>query len=197
MKAKERSIEDIVSLLDPNSILRSAFKEDISLVTYNLPEFIPDQTYTSLDINIGKDQDTLDYQEKIAEICKNARHTGKQERFHAGVNEAVRNAYQHGNKKDPMKKVTVSYKSTRDAFEVVVSDEGGKLNVHFIPFILLHRYNELTQPLNFYQFSGTQQAYENSGVGTFVLHMVSDEVNYFKNPSGGLSVQLIVRQEKL
>ena len=197
MVQAKRSIEDILSLLDPNSIIRSAFRDEINLAEQTaLLEFNPDQTYITLELTIRKNQDTLDYQEKIAEICKSARPMGKHERFYAGVNEAVRNAYQHGNKKDPAKKVTVSYKITEDTFEVVASDEGGKLNASFIPFILLHRYRELNQPLSYYQFSGTKQSYENSGIGTFVIHMVSDEVNYFRNSNGGLSIQMIIKKDK-
>ena len=52
------------------------------------------------------------------------------------------------------------------------------------------------QILNFYQFSGTKQPYENAGVGTFVIHMVSDEVNYFRNSNGGLSIQMIIKKDK-
>lgn len=196
MKAKMRSIEDIVSLVDSRSLIRSAFKGKLTLSEHVLPEFKADENYSSLDIHIVKGEDTLDYQGKIAEICKNARATGKHERLHAGVNEAVRNAYQHGNKKDPKKKVIVSYRTVDDNFEAVVSDQGGEINADFVPFILLHRFKQLGQPLSFYQFSGTSQPYENAGIGTYVIHMVADEVNYLRNSSGGLSVQMIVRKDR-
>jgi len=189
------SIEDIVSLVDPNSLIRSAFKDTFVLADYPLPEFSLNENYASLDLQILEGEDVLNHLGKITELCKNGRHTGKQERFHAGVNEAVRNAYQHGNKKDPHKKVTVSYRATDELFEVVVSDEGGEINANFIPFILLHRYNQLSMPSNFYEFSSTTQPYENAGIGTFVIHMVSDEVNYFRNKANGLSVQMIIRKD--
>ena len=191
-----KGIDDIVSLLDPRSLIRSVFRGKISLVDYTLPEFSADDSYASLEIQIRKGEDTLDHQAKIAQICKEGRHTGKQERFHAGVYEAVRNAYQHGNRKDALKKITLHYRSVEDTFEVVVGDQGGEINADFIPFILLHRYKQLGQPLNFYQFSGTKQPYENAGVGTFVIHVVSDEVNYFRNSNGGLSVQMIIKKGK-
>ena len=196
MNTAKGSIDDIVSLLDPKSLIRSAFKGRINLGDNPLPTFSPDRSYTTLEINIAKKEDTLNYAGKIAKICEEGRHTGKQERFHAGVNEAFRNAYQHGNKKDPYKKVTISYRATEENFEVVVSDQGGEINADFIPFILLHRYKQLGQPLDFYQFSGTKKPSENSGVGTFVIHVVSDEVNYFRNSDGGLSVQMIIKKGK-
>ena len=78
----------------------------------------------------------------------------------------------------------------------MVSDEGGELLADFIPFILIHRQG-MERPLSFYDFSpSTPRLEENSGTGTFVMHMSVDEVNYFANYAGGLSVQMIVRKQQ-
>lgn len=193
---KKGSLDDIASLSNPLSLVRSAFKGKIKLAECPLLEFTPDQSYHSTEIRITQDEDSLDYYPAITEICKSARAIGRQEKFHAGVIEAFRNAYQHGNKKNPQKKVTLYHRLQPHSFEVVVADEGGDINADFIPFILMHRYNSLASPESFYHFArGATRAEENSGIGTFVIHKVSDEVNYFKNGANGLSVQMIIRKK--
>ncbi len=199
MNRKKRitnTTEDIFSFLDIGSLVRATFNQKINLNNYSLPLFSPDKKYTSCELTITEDQDTLDYHSFITEICKEGRHTGKHEKFHTGVSEAVRNAYQHGNRKEQKKKVTLSYKAEQDNFEVAVSDEGGELNANFVPFVLLHRHYELHTPVSFYSYAlDAVRRPENAGIGTFVMHMVSDEVNYFKNHDGGLTVQLIIRKD--
>ena len=193
---RRQRVEDIVSLELASSLARVPFRfeESINLSDYDLPKIGLDDSYTSRRFNIPRGKDTLDFHSSLAKICKEARHTGKQEKLLSGLYEAFRNAWQHGNGKNPEKAIEVSYKSTDNDFEVVVSDEGGKISTDFVPFILLHRQG-MDKPLSFYNFSPTAKILEeNSGNGTFVMHMTADEVNYFKNYFGGLSVQLILRK---
>ncbi len=195
--AKGRRIEDIVALSDPDSLVRRPFENGtIRLSDHVLPTFYPDDTYQGLAINIPQDKDAFDFYNPIAEICRAAKPTGKHEKLFGGLYEAFRNAHQHGNKKDPEKAIRINYRATEDAFEVVVSDEGGKLDANFIPFILLHRQG-LDKPYPFYRFAPhVERREENSGTGTYVMHMAADEVNYYKNQWGGLSAQLIVRKSE-
>lgn len=188
-------LDDILSLENDSSLVRIKFKGEIDLADYNLVPFVPNDKYTSKDFFIPKNEDTLDFRAEITEICRQGKFTGKHEKFDGAVYEAFRNAYQHGNHKDPKKKVTLSYRTTPENFEVVVSDQGGKINGDFIPFVLMHRQGHLQTPYSFYKFArNAKQKPENSGIGTYILHMVSDEVNYFTNPDHGLSVQLVIRK---
>lgn len=192
-----KNIDDIFSLENSHSLARAKYKGDIYLPTCGLPTFSPSQEdYTTLDIHIQKGESVFNYNPALTDISQLAKHTEKQDKFYTAIYEAVRNAHQHGNKKDPSKKITLSYKSTEDSFEVIVSDYGGRINANFIPFVLLHRQG-ISNPYNFYQFaSNVKQLPENSGIGTYIIHMICDEVNYYKNKNGGLSVQLIVRKNK-
>jgi anti-sigma regulatory factor (Ser/Thr protein kinase) len=185
------SIDDIFALENKKSITRQRFQEKINLRHYDLSEFNP-EGYEVEVFYIKKGQDTLDYRARIAEICSEGKHTGKHEKFDSGVAEACRNAYQHGNGKDPEKAVTIAYKSTEEDFEVIVSDEGGVLHPDFIPFVLAHRQG-LAQPYSFYRFAlSGKKLDENAGIGTYVMHAVSDEVSYLTNDKGGLSVKMVI-----
>jgi len=188
------TIEDIVALGNHESLARTQFKGRINLREYpDLPKFHADDTYKVKRFNIPNEKDVIDYTASLGEICNEARHTGRHERLFSGLYEALRNAHQHGNQKDSEKAIEIAYRPITDGFEVVVSDEGGKLDASFIPFILMHRQGML-RPLSFYDFApDTQRLEENTGNGTFVIHMSADEVNYFINYAGGLSVQMIVK----
>jgi anti-sigma regulatory factor (Ser/Thr protein kinase) len=192
----EQTIDDLFSLEQPDSLVRRVFAgKRLSLSGLDLKVFVPGETYTIVTFNICEGEDVLDYLEQIRDVSKEGRHTGKHERFHSGVYEAVRNAFQHGNKKDPSKKVIISYKSTDDAFEVVVADEGGSINGNFAPFVLFHRNGLPDKPNSFYKFAPeVERLEENSGIGTYIIHSVSDEVNYFINENGGLSVQMTIKK---
>lgn len=193
--ALENALQDLFSLDDPQSFVRQKFTGYINLKEHDFPLFELDETYSTRVFQIGKNQDTLDYRNDLSAICRGGRHTGKHEKFCSAVVEAFRNAYQHGNHKDSDKKIVVSSKATKDSFEVVVSDEGGLIKTDLAPFVLLHRQG-LNEPYSFYRFApGTVQKSENGGIGTFVIHAVSDEVRYFKNTFGGLSVQLIIHKK--
>lgn len=193
---REATIEDIVSLTSAGSLARRPYHGNITISEHDLPRFNSDDSYKGRRFNIRKGKDTLDFHKSIADICKEARHTGKHEKLVSAVYEAFRNAYQHGNKKNPEKAIEINYRATEDGFEVVISDEGGEINANFVPFILVHRQG-MNRPLSFYDFApGVPRLGENSGNGTFVIHTVADEVNYFVSPFGGLSVQIIVRKSK-
>ena len=188
------NLADIFALDDEHSVTRVKLRDPIDLRQYDIPLFIPDGDYIFRDFSISANQDTLDYRSDISDICKMGRHTGRHEKLDSGVNEAFRNAYQHGNKKDPLKKISIGYKSTETSFEVVVSDQGGLLHGDFISFVLLHRQG-LHKPCPFYEFAtNVVRPSENSGIGTFIMHSVADEVHYYKNQDYGLSVQLIIRK---
>lgn len=118
MIPKRSSIDDIFSLEKPGSFVRSHFTRRVRLseLSLELPIFTPDKAYTIEELTIMEDQDTLDHQDRIAEICKLGRGIDGYERFHVGVIEAFRNAYQHGNRKDPNKNIQLAYRRGSDYF---------------------------------------------------------------------------------
>ncbi len=188
------SLDDICSLENSESIIRRPFHGEIDLRDYILPRFVPGDDYTSIDICVKESEQPFDHYDKLREICTRGKHTGKHEKFYAAVIESFRNAHQHGNKKNPDKKIILAYRATDNGFEVVVSDEGGIINADFIPFILLHRQG-LDQPYSFYRFSPLAvRGPDNSGLGTSTIHLSADAVNYYVNETGGLSVRLFIRK---
>ncbi|MAG52873.1 MAG: hypothetical protein CMH62_02825 [Nanoarchaeota archaeon] len=106
--------------------------------------------------------------------------------------EMVLNAFQHGNRRDPSKQVTISRKVNDASAEIAVIDEGGVIDPELIPFILIHREGRHEeQVMGFYEFAGRDRPNnENLGRGIFFTHTYSDNVQYFKSPEGGLVVHL-------
>ncbi|MBI4146585.1 ATP-binding protein [Candidatus Woesearchaeota archaeon] len=190
------SIDDLFSLKSPDSLTRRQFREPIRIQKdTQLPLFQPDGSYVAETITITPEQNTLDYNGKLAEICKRGAHTGKHERFSNAVYEAFRNAHQHGNKKDPSKTITVHHRSTETTFEVVVSDQGGTLRPDFPAYIAFIRQRPCGI-LSYYTFApGTpRDTNENAGIGTFNIHLTSDRVEYYRNEHGGLSVKMTIEK---
>lgn len=191
-------IDDLFSLGNPGSLARRSYKGTISLQSnYSLPLFHSEEEYSSVEIYFRKNQGVLEHLETLKEICLQIpSDIPKRERFFSGLVEAVKNANEHGNKKDSTKKVSILYRTTEEEFEAVVSDQGGILRASFIPYVLLHRQG-LTAPISYYRFDRTaKQNSGNGGIGTFILHASCDEVNYFRNSDGGLSVQIKVKRTR-
>ena len=106
--------------------------------------------------------------------------------------EAVLNAHEHGNLRNPDKKITLAHRLDPASLTCVVMDQGGVLVSEFVPFILRHREGRhLVAMLDFYQFSKKPKANEgNLGKGTSFIHTYADKVGYFKSEEGGLVVSL-------
>ncbi len=196
---KIESIDDIFAMENAQSITRSAFRDEIDLKKTNLPRFQPGDQYNYLNIFIGDTESVLDYYPQVIEICKKGKHTGKEQKFVSAVVEAIRNAYQHGNKKDPKKKISIAYKATTTSFEVIISDQGGKINANFPLYTQFIKHREkIQESYSFYKFAPDvkQDTNQNSGIGTFMIHLYSDEVKYSVNSDNGLSVQMIIRKDQ-
>jgi len=188
--------DSLFSLVRRDSPARELFQGTINLREHQLPLFVPQPRHQCLEIQVAEDEELMDHYDTIRDIAQAAKRTGKHEKYHTALIEAVRNAYQHGNNKDPKKKVTLHYSDNGLLFETVVSDEGGVLRADFVPYIIFHRFSSLKRPYDFYQFSGVPQLPENSGMGTYIIHGQCDEVHYLTNDKGGLSVKMIVRKEQ-
>lgn len=193
MKDTGAHIDDIFSITDSFSLARSSFPEQVDLRKHDLFCFNPSKDYHHEVLCIPEGKGVIDYIGVLKDICKSfsgvsVNLSGK---WLSALYEAVRNAHQHGNNFDPAKKIDIFYLDEPNRGELVVADEGGILNGNFIPFILYNRMRP-KEALSFYNFApNATQCDENSGIGTFTIHYSADEVRYFKNEKGGLSVQMI------
>ena len=83
------------------------------------------------------------------------------------VTEAVGNAIVHGNKKDPKKKVYITFHLEEDRVKVTVTDEGKGFNP-----------DALTDPLD------PKYIMKESGRGIFILKSLMDDVSFTFSPKG-------------
>ena len=93
------------------------------------------------------------------------------------VREAVTNAVVHGNRQDENKTVDVTLKSSPDAVEISVHDQGAGFNPENVP--------DPTAEENILQASGR---------GIFFMRNFMDEVNWLIRPGGGTTVRMLKRR---
>lgn len=101
----------------------------------------------------------------------------QQDNLAIAVTEAVGNAIVHGNKKDPDKKVYITFQLEEDRVEVSVRDEGEG----FDP-------NELTNPLD------PQYLMKESGRGIFILKSLMDDVS-FSFTNEGTTIRFMLKKK--
>ncbi len=93
------------------------------------------------------------------------------------VREAVTNAVVHGNRQDENKTVEVTLKSSPDAVEISVHDQGAGFNPEAIP--------DPTAEGNILKASGR---------GIFFMRSFMDEVDWLIRPGGGTTVRMLKRR---
>lgn len=89
------------------------------------------------------------------------------------VREAVTNAVLHGNRRNEAKAVKVGFRSSPNAIEITVSDEGEGFDPGNIP--------DPTDPLNILKTSGR---------GILFMRTFMDEVEWSHHPEGGTIVRM-------
>ena len=156
-------------------------------------EIKPDHQVKSLRLNpngfIGGPSKEL--KDVCQSVVEEAIRQGYDSRIFTGIYEAVLNAYQHGNNKDPNKPVTIAFKLSDTQLDVVVIDKGGYLDNNFIKFALQHREGKHKEHfLNFYSVFGIPNPPGNNGTGTSFIYTYFDRVEYYKYEPGGLAVKL-------
>jgi len=92
------------------------------------------------------------------------------------IREAVTNAVLHGNKQDESKEVHVDIKSSPEAIEISVHDEGQGFNPTEVP-----------DP------TAAENIMKTSGRGIFFMRNFVDEVEWLIRPEGGTTVKMIKR----
>jgi serine/threonine-protein kinase RsbW len=93
------------------------------------------------------------------------------------VREAVTNAVIHGNRQDENKTVDVTLKSSPDAVEISVHDQGPGFNPEEVP-----------DP------TAAENILKSSGRGIFFMRTFMDEVDWLIRPGGGTTVRMLKRR---
>ena len=93
------------------------------------------------------------------------------------VREAVTNAVLHGNRQDENKTVDIVLKSSPDAVEISVHDQGPGFNPEEVP-----------DP------TAEENILKASGRGIFFMRSFMDEVNWLIRPGGGTTVRMLKRR---
>jgi serine/threonine-protein kinase RsbW len=93
------------------------------------------------------------------------------------VREAVTNAVIHGNRQDENKSVDVNVKSSPDAVEISVHDQGPGFNPEEVP-----------DP------TAAENILKTSGRGIFFMRTFMDEVDWSIRPEGGTTVRMLKRR---
>ena len=93
------------------------------------------------------------------------------------VREAVTNAVVHGNSQDEDKVVDIVLRSSPDAVEISVHDQGPGFNP-----------NEVPDP------TADENILKTSGRGIFFMRSFMDEVDWFVRPEGGTTVRMLKRR---
>ena len=93
------------------------------------------------------------------------------------VREAVTNAVLHGNRQDDNKTVEIVLKSSPDAVEISVHDQGPGFNPEDVP-----------DP------TASENILKTSGRGIFFMRTFMDEVDWLIGPEGGTTVRMLKRR---
>ncbi|HEX5833044.1 MAG TPA: ATP-binding protein [Pyrinomonadaceae bacterium] len=93
------------------------------------------------------------------------------------VREAVTNAVLHGNRQDENKTVEIVLKSSPDAVEISVHDQGPGFNPEDVP-----------DP------TASENLLKTSGRGIFFMRTFMDEVDWLIRPEGGTTVRMLKRR---
>jgi serine/threonine-protein kinase RsbW len=93
------------------------------------------------------------------------------------VREAITNAVLHGNRQDENKTVDIILKSSPDAVEISVHDQGPGFNPEDVP-----------DP------TATENIMKTSGRGIFFMRTFMDEVDWLIRPEGGTTVRMLKRR---
>jgi len=93
------------------------------------------------------------------------------------VREAVTNAVLHGNRQDENKTIDIVLKSSPDAVEISVHDQGPGFNPEDVP-----------DP------TANENIMKTSGRGIFFMRNFMDEVDWLIRPEGGTTVRMLKRR---
>jgi anti-sigma regulatory factor (Ser/Thr protein kinase) len=184
---------DLFSTRSLDSLVRGAFKpgEPIDLSKVQIDAFSLNPGYNVSTFHFPSENYAADIRRAIEPLCEEAEKQGYGSSLFTALYEAVLNAHQHGNRKDPQKTITIAHRFTHDEVTVAIADEGGELDPEFVPFVIDHREGRHKKGfIDYYTFTAREKPKGNNGTGTSFMHTYVDDVKYFKSASGGLVVLL-------
>ncbi|MDO8467655.1 MAG: ATP-binding protein [Nanoarchaeota archaeon] len=179
---------ELLNLDFRNSLVREMFTKDVILSQLKIPPIVISPDFEDKSFYPSSEKGLYSHSYQFGDGLRDQRFPRK---ILAGVHEAVRNAYQHGNHKDKTKKILLASKISEDSALFLIGDEGGVINQDFVPYIL--RFRQSTYPLitSFYKFSDKSRPYpENQGLGLSTMHLLFDDVQFFRGENGGLVTYL-------
>jgi anti-sigma regulatory factor (Ser/Thr protein kinase) len=191
---------DILDLDSKKSITRKLWNEKtvIDLSDYDIPCYILPSDYSVKELHLPKENYDQDILAGIQKLLRLAKEGGfDKERLHSPVFEGCRNAHQHGNYCDSQKKIIIGYSIIPNkSLDIVIIDEGGKLNPNFFPFLQRHRQGlHIANYKSFYDFCEIEKPGPNHGIGTTLIHTpYLNEIHYYKSENNGLALHLLKRK---
>lgn len=195
--AKKRPTE-IFDLDTIDSVVRQILRSQgpIDLADFEIPTFSIPEDYTTVDVALKPDNYQRMIRQYIEPVVQEAEDSGFSTNIYTAIYEGVLNAFQHGNDKDPSKKVILGYSIQDDEATFTIVDEGGVIDPELAAFVLMHRKHGSDGPRQtFYEFSGRQRPETNHGTGTTFMHIYADQVRYHKHEDGGLALVLSFERE--
>ncbi len=180
-------VDNIESIIRKSTIGRGF----IDLHNHDIPTYEIPESYTIKKCRFNPENYAQEIRSAIEPIVNLAESKGCSASLFTALYEGVLNAYQHGNKKDKNKSVTIAYNIESNSAEVAIIDEGGVIHSEFMPFVLRHREGRHKERfMDFYEFTDMEKPSTNNGTGTSFIHTYVDHVNYFKSDKGGLVLHL-------
>lgn len=179
---------ELLNLDNKNSVIRETFEKDINLMEIPLEHLVIPEYFCNNSFYPDSEKSLL---ENALIMKKLLAENGFDIKLIAGLHEAIRNAYQHGNNKNPKKKIIFQNFVDKKNAQFFVGDEGGRIHPDFFPYVLRYRTSkDYSKSTDFYNFSSKRKLPENSGIGLMTMHLVFDNVRFFKDISGGLLTYL-------
>ncbi len=179
-------------LFDPSqkdSIVRRTLEKTarIDLAQIDIDTFDFDDTYLVRRYRFPNKQYMQNIERAVGPIVHRMTNMDFPRRVHEPIFEAIKNAHEHGNKRDPKKYVTIGITAEDPEIRIAIADQGGIINADFQSYVLSVREGKT---INYYEFSGRLPRQENKGTGINFMHTLSDRVEYLKGADNGLVVQL-------
>ena len=101
-----------------------------------------------------------------------------------GLEEALRNAYEHGNNMDSDKRIRVCW---TDKPSIIVMDQGNTIRRDYYDY--LKHFNHSNDGIPYYSYIGVDRPRGNYGMGTMLIHKPYN-AQYYRGELGGLAVLL-------
>lgn len=191
------NIKDLLDLTEKDSLVRTPFRGILDLRELDLPTIsFPIDGFKDISFIPKRGLDLEFLSESLRKRLSNMGVTKDYIRkTTSSLFEAIKNAYEHGNKESPEKLILLAESIDEKNVEFLVGDIGGRIDANLIPYLLLFRQGKhkefYTDIEDFYSFKGDMFAPSgHSGAGTKVIHTGFENVKYFKNQFSGLTLYL-------